>query len=418
MASIECGREAAKHFALARGYRNLNHGSYGTYPTAVRDVFRHYQEKIEARPDAFTRYEYREGLLDKSRAAIAQYVNAPVETCVLVPNTSYGIDSVLRNLTYSPNDYILSFNTIYGAFANTLQYLSETTPVKVHEINYTLPLEDELLCNAFEDAVKALTSYGKKPRIAVFDTINSLPGVRMPFEQLIKICKAHGVLSAVDGAHGVGMIPLDLTALDPDFFASNCHKWLYTPRGSALLYVPGRNQHLLRATFPTSFALGSSFAANFASMGTLDDNPYLCIPAALDWRKRITWEGKSGEEAIVGYMSSLARRGGNAVAELLGTEALENSERTLGDCSMTNIRLPLNFVALTGDDTDLAETIGQWMMRTMILECETAVNIMVYANAWWVRLSSQIYLTMDDFEHAGQLLQQVCSRAEEGEWKH
>lgn len=118
------------------------------------------------------------------------------------------------------------------------------------------------------------------------------------------------------------------------------------------------------------------------------------------------------------YMSSLARRGGSAVAELLGTEVLENSEKTLGDCSMTNIRLPLNFAALTGDDANLAEMIGQWMMRTMILECETAVNIMVYANAWWVRLSSQIYLTMDDFEHAGQLLQQICLRAEEGEWKH
>ncbi|KAF2172691.1 hypothetical protein M409DRAFT_16652 [Zasmidium cellare ATCC 36951] len=390
MSNIECGRQAAKHFALGEGYRNLNHGSYGTYPTAIRDVLRHYQERIEARPDAFTRYEYREGLLDQSRAAIAKCVNAP-------------------------GDCIISFSTIYGAFANTLTYLSETTPVGIKQINYTLPLEDDQLCDAFEDTIKALKSSGKTPRVAIFDTINTLPGVRMPFERLINICKTHDVLSAVDGAHGVGMIPPNLAALDPDFFASNCHKWLYTPRGSALLYMPKRNQHLLRATFPTSFAFGSTFAANFASIGTLDEKPYL---TALEWRQRITREGKSGEEAIMGYMASLARRGGRAVASLLGTEVLENAGNTLGECSLTNVRLPLDFHFSTGGDTSVAEKIGQWMMRTMILDCETAVNVIVYANAWWVRLSSQIYLTMDDFEYAGQMLQQVCLRAERGDWKH
>lgn len=381
-------------------------------------MLRYYQERIEARPDAFTRYEYRENLLDESRSALAQYVNAPVECCVLVPNTSYGIDAVLRNLTYKQGDAIISFATVYGAFANTLTYLAETTPVQLNQIEYTLPLGDDELCHTFENAIVALKASGKNPRLALFDTINSLPGARMPFERLIQICKNHDVLSVVDGAHGVGMISLDLSALDPDFFASNCHKWLYTPRGSALLYVPTRNQHLLRATFPTSFGFGGTFAANFASIGTLDDNPYLCIPAALEWRKKITWEGKSGEEAITGYMTSLARRGGQMVAELLKTEVLENAEGTLGDCSMTNIRLPVSINSLAVDDFAQAERIGQWMMRNMILEHEVAVNIMVYANAWWVRLSAQIYLTMDDFKHAGRMLQQVCLRAEKGEWKH
>jgi selenocysteine lyase/cysteine desulfurase len=65
---------------------------------------------------------------------------------------------------------------------------------------------------------------GGKVKVAVFDTVVSMPGVRMPFERLVKACKKKGVLSLVDGAHGIGHVELNLKELDADFFVSNCHK--------------------------------------------------------------------------------------------------------------------------------------------------------------------------------------------------
>lgn len=299
--SIECGEQAAKHFAFEEGYLNLNNGrstlreeskagkltfagSYGTHPIEVRSVHRAYQDRAEARPDTFVRYEYRTCLLDQARRAIANYVAAPLETCVLVPNASTGIDTVLRNIVFEPQDAIICFSTIYPAFLNTLDYLHERNDFSIYKIEQELPASDSGICDGFERMLENVLRDGKKAKLAIFDTISSLPAVCMPFERLTEICRVHSVLSCIDGAHGVGQLDINLSQLDPDFFVSNCHKWLFTPRGCAVLYIPTRNQHLVRSTLPTgfNFAKDSSrskakFAANFADVATSDDTPYLCI---------------------------------------------------------------------------------------------------------------------------------------------
>lgn len=351
-------------------------------------------------------------MLDEARQAIADYVHAPVETCVLVPNASTGIDTVLRNMVFEPSDAVICFSTVYPAFMNTLEYLTERTGFSIYRIEHVLPLTDDEICNDYERMLETIKKDGKRARLAIFDTITSLPAVRMPFERLTKMCRAHGILSCVDGAHGVGQLSLGLAELDPDFFVSNCHKWLFTPRGCAMLYVPVRNQHLIRSTIPTGFNFlkkdqadqTNNFVSNFAAVATSDDTPYLCIPAALQWRKRLTFGDESSEEAIVHYNKDLARRGGRLVAGMLGTEVMENDELTLGHCAMTNVRLPVNTEAKL--IRDLADRIN----KTMNLKYNIAVNAYEYEGQFWVRLSAQVYLELKHFEAAGLALQAMFAR--------
>jgi aspartate aminotransferase-like enzyme len=143
-----------------------------------------------------------------------------------VPNATTGINIVLRNLTYAPGDHILYFSTIYGACEKTIEYIAETTPAKSAKIAFTYPVEDDWLVDAFVSKVKEIEAQGGKVKLATFDTVVSMPGVRMPFERLIAACKELGVLSFVDGAHGVGHLEMDLGKLDPDFIVSNCHKYV------------------------------------------------------------------------------------------------------------------------------------------------------------------------------------------------
>jgi aspartate aminotransferase-like enzyme len=146
-----------------------------------------------------------------------------------VANATTAINIVLRNLTFAPGDHILCFSTIYGACEKTIEYITETTPASSAKIPVTYPVEDDWVVDAFKAKVKEVEAKGGKVKVAVFDTIVSMPGVRVPFERLIATCKELGVLSCVDGAHGVGHLELNLGELDPDFLVSNCHKYVLVP---------------------------------------------------------------------------------------------------------------------------------------------------------------------------------------------
>lgn len=267
---------------------------------------------------------------------------------------------MLRNLVFAPGDVIVYCSTIYGACHKTVIYIEETTPAEGHQVPLTYPLSDDQVVDAYEAAFKEIKAQGKNPKIAIFDTLVSNPGLRMPFERLTELCRANGVLSMVDGAHSVGQLPLDLTKLDPDFFVSNCHKWLLVPRGCAVFYVPLRNQHLMRSPLPTSHGFvpknggninnplpvstKSEFVTNFQFVGTTDITPFFLIAAALAWRSKITHGEKKGEEAILDYCFKLSAEGGKLVSSALGTDILENEEGTLSkNTNFVNVRLPISY---------------------------------------------------------------------------
>lgn len=145
-----------------------------------------------------------------------------------------GVNTVLRNLQYNEKDCIIYFDTVYGAIEKTLLSIVETNPqVQLRKVGhgqdfaYSLPCTHSEILNALSQTISRVLYDGLNPKVCVFETIVSIPGVRFPFERITRMCKEYGILSVIDGAHGVGQIALNLTQLDPDFFVSNCHKWVF-----------------------------------------------------------------------------------------------------------------------------------------------------------------------------------------------
>ena len=212
-----------KHFLLAPGYTPLNHGAYGTYPRAVQVRLLECQLLAEARPDAWMRHEIPKRI-DASRSAMAEYLGVARDEVVFLPNATTAINVILRSLTFRKGDVIVHFSTVYESVGKTVDYLKETTPVDNISIELAHPMSDDSVIGAFREGLQLAKRQGRKARVAVFDTVTSSPGILNPWERLVRLCKEENILSLLDGAHGIGHLPLDLARAQPDFFTSNLHK--------------------------------------------------------------------------------------------------------------------------------------------------------------------------------------------------
>lgn len=227
--TLEFGVEARQNqFSFAQGYQPLNHGSFGAFPRAVADHQRQLQLETEARPDTFLRYTYPK-LLQAARSAIAPLLGANVDEVVFIPNATTGINTVLRNIDFKEGDAVIHFNTIYGACLKTLQSVAEGIGITLYSVNLTYPIEDSEILDKFENMVSSVQALGHSVKMAMFDTVLTFPGARFPWEALVMSCRKFGILSFIDGAHGIGHIDLThLGILKPDFMISNCYKFVNT----------------------------------------------------------------------------------------------------------------------------------------------------------------------------------------------
>lgn len=411
-------------------------GSFGASPVAIRNKANALRDECETNPCPFIKYRFPK-LLDESRAAMSNFLGVPESTIVFVPNATTGVNTVMQNMVWSSDgkDEILQLDIIYGACGKTTSYVCEASEdrVRTREIGFTHPVDDTEMIFAFRKAIEDSRMEGYRPRIAIFDTISSNPGVRLPFEGLTAVCHSEGVLSLIDAAHGIGQIDLNLSSLDPDFLVSNCHKWLFTPRGCAVFYVPERNQAMVRSTLPTSHGFiarspgkascvssnesvreKTEFVSNFEFVGTTDNFSFLTVPEAIRWRQKVC----GGETEIREYCIQLSRKGGQRVADILGTVILDNVAHTLTDCCMVNILLPIR--KPTSGDGSLVKrqdnpdtTVTEWMQQTMIKSYKTFMPVFPFQGSWWVRLSAQVYLEASDFEWAGCTLKDLCKKLHE-----
>lgn len=113
-------------------------------------------------------------------------LNVPPDELAFLPNATADINTVLRSMVWEEGDVVLYSETLYSAVEKQVLYLEETTRVRGFNLELQWPVSDDEVVSAFETAVRRINfeeGGRRRVRMAIVDTVISLPGLRMPFER-------------------------------------------------------------------------------------------------------------------------------------------------------------------------------------------------------------------------------------------
>lgn len=372
----------------------LNHGSFGACPKAILEKQSELRLRLEREPVDFL-VRALPGLLAEARAALAGFLGADGDDLAFVPNATAGVNAVVRSLAFSPLDEILTTDHAYAACKKTLDYVAARTGARVVVAEVPFPLGGE------EDVVEpVLAAVTPKTRLAMLDHVTSPTALVFPIERLVAGLSARGVDTLVDGAHALGMVPLDLARLGAAYYTANAHKWLCAPKGAAFLHVrKDRQKGLHPVAISHGYAGGEArFKDEFDWTGTTDPTPAFCIPDCIAYLGNLL---PGGWPAVMAANHALALKARAILCEALGVST-PAPEPMIG--AMASVPLPAPAPGSPAECLD-REELADWMRLR-------SVEPWFYdwpvggggSGGKLVRVSAQLYNTEEQFVRLAGLL--------------
>lgn len=379
----------AQYWSLDPAIVFLNHGSFGACPLPVLALQQQLRQRIERQPLQFFGRDL-EQLLDRARIDLAAFVGADADDLAFIPNATTGINTILRSLTFEPGDELLTTNQEYNACRNALDFVAARSGAKIVVAEVPYPIESSQ--QAIEPILQAVSS---KTRLALLDHITSQTGLVFPIAEIIRLLTAQGVDTLIDGAHAPGMVALDLSAIAPTYYSANAHKWLCSPKGAAFLYVQRDKQDKIR---PLTISHGansprrdrSRFRLEFDWTGTDDPTAYLCVPEAIRFM---------GSLLPGGWSELMAHNRAKAIAaRKILCEILKVAPPCPDEMVGSLATVPLS----DGSYVELQDALLGFGIEVPIVPYPAAPNRLV-------RVSAQLYNTLDQYEKLGQAIVELTS---------
>jgi L-cysteine/cystine lyase len=243
--------ELTKHrqqFPALQNKLYFNYGGQGPLPKVALDaILESYTFMQQEGPFSRKALDIITAQIDQTHGAIAQELNVPPNTITLTESVSVGCNIVLWGLPWVKGDRLLITDCEHPGIVAAVQELSRRFRVEVDTcpVQTTLNEEDVAAVAAIADQVRPNT------RLVVLSHILWNTGQVLPLAEIIAACRRQNpeVLILVDAAQSVGVLPLNLTELDIDFYAFTGHKWLCGPDGVGGLYIRPPLQDILAPTF-------------------------------------------------------------------------------------------------------------------------------------------------------------------------
>ena len=349
-------------------------------------------------PDAFYFNELAKGF-QITEQAIAKFTNCSTcdDSIAIVDNATTGAQIVVERirddlLSHVTNDQkrdvvIITHSFVYEAVNLLIKArLCNIPNTRVIEAQIPFPLSDkDQIISAYKDALDSICVDDTRVALALVDHVSSIPSVIFPVREICSLLRSHGSVEKifVDGAHAIGMLPLDLPSMDCDFYVSNCHKWLFCPNSVAFLYV--RDPVVAKQSLHhpiVSHNYGKGLVEECRWIGTRNYSAIFSVPHALKFIDQM-----GGAEKIRTYNNNLAWEGACLISDTFGTKIGSPKDMT---ASLVVVGLPNEIIEKFPNYEDFRAVIRD----KYNIECFPFYR----EDSCWLRISAQIYNSIEDYK--------------------
>lgn len=230
-----------QQFALSDDFIHMSALYVASHPQPVREAISRHRKALDANPVVYLNANNRR-LVGETLSAAARYLGVEgSDDIALTDSTTMGIGLVYNGLRFEPGDVALTTEHDYYATHEALRLASLRQGVTVRRValfeDATRVGEDELV-----DGL--LQAVAPRTRVLALTWVHSSTGLKLPLarigEEVRRINAGRGederLLLCVDAVHGFGVEDVAVPELGCDFFMAGCHKWLFGPRGTGIVW--------------------------------------------------------------------------------------------------------------------------------------------------------------------------------------
>lgn len=226
--------EIRQQFLIPDDEVYLNNGTVGSSPAPVlRAIFDGYNttEKMDQHdPEDYPIWGY--ASWNEFRDPLGVFVGCSRDELALLRNATEANSYIANGIDMKPGDQVLMTDQEHPGGEHPWDLKAKRYGIVIKKVALPRPVKDTAqVLNLFNDAITPRT------RVIFFSHITTFSGVVLPAKELCALARTKGVLSAVDGAHVIGMMRLNLHDIGCDMYSSSPHKWLMATKGTGFLYV-------------------------------------------------------------------------------------------------------------------------------------------------------------------------------------
>ncbi|TMD55191.1 MAG: aminotransferase class V-fold PLP-dependent enzyme [Chloroflexi bacterium] len=205
--------EARALFPITAGHIHLNHAGVSPMSSRVRAAVEEATHMLSEEAQFFERYQQ---IVDELRSSLATLVSVSPDQVSITRGTAHGISLLARGLDWKEGDNIVGARLEYPA--NLFAWMA--CRERGVELRLVEPEDGRVTPEAVLSLVDGHT------RVVALSFVEFWNGYRVDLAEIGAECRKRGVILAVDGIQGLGVLPFDLEAMNADFVAAGAGKWL------------------------------------------------------------------------------------------------------------------------------------------------------------------------------------------------